>query len=626
MGAWSPIAPAVANGGSITAIYNAKASYGAVGDGVTDDTAAIQAAITACINGGGGIVYLAPGTYKITAALDFSALKGTNRGATLMGAGSGNIFTPAGSAGTTKINNFNAGPAITAYGTLLSGVSTPIVSLNLNGFMIENKVNIGSSNYTIDVDYCVNGGIWQDIYVYGANLGGNGIQSLNTANGGFTMKYVVCRGFNTGIGHYDASGVTSHVDTAPNSGNGIKIGCQSVDCLIHFRINKTGGNLFNSTSLISCKAVNVSDIVGSIGLDIQANGYQTFISAFHSERNAIGIQDGARGTICMAPMVTYPSGTPWLTTGSITNGSATLTVADGQFWQNGDRITVAGAGAAGATLTTTVSSGGGTTTLTLAATASTTVTNGNVGGTSAALRFLNATWAGEYRSARLDGVEYGIRYESGATGHQVSMRDDGLTVGTVTGANQAANETQIVTQFGRTGISTSAKRDEAKRQALGIIVETFDKNACVATYTTSTQSLQGIGVGLIAGEVITGIALELTNTPSSLTLAKVALYDKSGNRLAVSADQSAGWTGAAHKDIAFTAPYTVLKDDLYYLCLLVVCTGTTPTLLRTGSVSASAANASNSGARPFVGQGSQTDMPGTATFVAGQGGFWMAAY
>lgn len=46
--------------------YNVRnPDYGAVGNGTTNDTTAIQAAITACQNAGGGIVYLPPGTYSV---------------------------------------------------------------------------------------------------------------------------------------------------------------------------------------------------------------------------------------------------------------------------------------------------------------------------------------------------------------------------------------------------------------------------------------------------------------------------------------------------------------------------------------------------------------------------------
>jgi hypothetical protein len=46
-------------------VYNAR-DYGAVGDGVTDDTAAIQAAMVAADAVGGGTVYLPAGTYRVS--------------------------------------------------------------------------------------------------------------------------------------------------------------------------------------------------------------------------------------------------------------------------------------------------------------------------------------------------------------------------------------------------------------------------------------------------------------------------------------------------------------------------------------------------------------------------------
>ncbi len=52
-------------------VYNVK-DYGAVGDGITDDTVAIQLTINTCFDEGGGIVYLPKGVYIISGALQTS--------------------------------------------------------------------------------------------------------------------------------------------------------------------------------------------------------------------------------------------------------------------------------------------------------------------------------------------------------------------------------------------------------------------------------------------------------------------------------------------------------------------------------------------------------------------------
>ncbi len=67
--------------------FNVKSSaYGAVGDGVADDTAAIQAAITAA-GVSGGIVFFPNGTYRLTSALnlvDAVSLQGSGPGASIL--------------------------------------------------------------------------------------------------------------------------------------------------------------------------------------------------------------------------------------------------------------------------------------------------------------------------------------------------------------------------------------------------------------------------------------------------------------------------------------------------------------------------------------------------------------
>jgi hypothetical protein len=49
--------------------FNVKTGYGAAGNGVADDTAEIQAAANAGVNAGGGVLYIPPGTFSVTAAV-----------------------------------------------------------------------------------------------------------------------------------------------------------------------------------------------------------------------------------------------------------------------------------------------------------------------------------------------------------------------------------------------------------------------------------------------------------------------------------------------------------------------------------------------------------------------------
>jgi len=75
--------------------YNVKAAaYGAVGDGSTDDTAAIQAAVDVAEAAGGGTVYFPAGTYKIATGVTIDSdnihILGDGIGATVIGWQDGN--------------------------------------------------------------------------------------------------------------------------------------------------------------------------------------------------------------------------------------------------------------------------------------------------------------------------------------------------------------------------------------------------------------------------------------------------------------------------------------------------------------------------------------------------------
>lgn len=90
-------------------VYNVKATiYGAVGNGTTDDTAAINLAVAAAAAAGGGRVYFPPSTYRLTGPIDLSIANGAL--VTLEGSGPDRTILAMDHASNNWINVGNAGP------------------------------------------------------------------------------------------------------------------------------------------------------------------------------------------------------------------------------------------------------------------------------------------------------------------------------------------------------------------------------------------------------------------------------------------------------------------------------------------------------------------------------------
>jgi hypothetical protein len=292
--------------------FNIK-DFGAVGNGTANDAPAIQAAINAAIaatSGGvstGAEVFMPNGEYKITTVLDFSALKGTNAGLVFRGVGSGWTGTQGG--GATIISNATGGTAILAQG-VLSGNQT-INSISLRDFGIRNTVALASNTtYTVFFDLVNSGFELTNILINGRNLVGSGIAITNPANGQGRITNVQCRQFRTGTGIRISSEVTASVGTAPNSGNIDLSACIVSDVLTGWDIVGPG-NLLNGMVFSACKAVNVTDVVGSIGFKLGTNATQNTFVSCHAERFSTGfsIADGRFNTF-ISPLTSYPSGTP----------------------------------------------------------------------------------------------------------------------------------------------------------------------------------------------------------------------------------------------------------------------------------------------------------------------------
>jgi hypothetical protein len=145
-----------------TNLYNAM-SYGATGNGTNDDTAAIQAALTAAGNNGGGIVYLPAGFYYTSTSLTVPSgvrLQGTDEGMTPQYGGA-MIEVHAGQ-GTT-----NGPPAIVLDANSgLWGVNILYPNQNTNSYLYPPTIQgRGANVYVIGV-FCPNAYIYIDFDSY----------------------------------------------------------------------------------------------------------------------------------------------------------------------------------------------------------------------------------------------------------------------------------------------------------------------------------------------------------------------------------------------------------------------------------------------------------------------------
>jgi hypothetical protein len=168
-------------------------------------------------------------------------------------------------------------------------------------------------------------------------------------------------------------------------------------------------------------------------------------------------------------------------------------------------------------------------------------------------------------------------------------------------------------------------RDDIEATAQGFLGEAFSRKQIQSNQILASQQLEAIAVGLRGGTVISNLYVSVNVNGATLTLTKGGIYDKSGNRLAASADVSSSFTaGTTPRVQAIPVSYTVPTDDLYYLVFLAVGT-TAPSLSFAGQVNAMTAQ-SPSGPRAVAQVASQTDLAASVAFttVTVQRAYWFA--
>ena len=299
--------------------------FGAVGDGVTNDTAAIQLAIDTIIDAGGGTVLFPTGQFKVTSLV-------IDSGVYLQGEGSKkrssqHMSEIVGTAGYDVITCANKTMQDFAIRHLT-------ISGGRRSFYYNPSANDGYiTNFEI-YDVCFNIPTSECIYI------GGQAERLR-------FSYIYFAGGT--YGYYHGVGATGRAYGffEKSTWEHCYFEGQSINAIFYDDMYASGSTTYNFLKVISSgqDAIKFKGNVGGI----------TFINLLFEN--------------CATSGPTAAS-----TTGSMTAGSPTLTVASGTNFVNGQNITVSGAGLydgviAKSDLNTTIVSGGGTTTLTLAANA-----------------------------------------------------------------------------------------------------------------------------------------------------------------------------------------------------------------------------------------------------------------
>lgn len=188
-GAETITSPKTFNAGTLldkgSEVYNVKA-YGAVGDGVTNDAAAIQAAIDACNTAGGGVVYLPEAVYIVTTAItpkNNVLVVGAGKGVTILktGVASGYFFTS-----TTTLSRFglqdmtiDCGNTVAGSGVSLYYASNCLINRvefkngATNGWLLKFGVTTGATdgvlclnNKIIDCDFNTHAGTLEMLLLF----------------------------------------------------------------------------------------------------------------------------------------------------------------------------------------------------------------------------------------------------------------------------------------------------------------------------------------------------------------------------------------------------------------------------------------------------------------------------
>lgn len=177
------------------------------------------------------------------------------------------------------------------------------------------------------------------------------------------------------------------------------------------------------------------------------------------------------------------------------------------------------------------------------------------------------------------------------------------------------------TALGRAG------RNQALLTGLGYTGETSDRDTITSALAFTSQDCRAAAVGLLAGDKVTNVLVDVTAAIQTITTFKVGLYDANGNLLASSANNTTNLaTGINAFALTVPAtgqvvPFVVPADGLYYLAVVIV--ATTMGSLGAGSSVVGKGGAVGSGPKKAIVKTAQTDIPATLSSTQSDQPVWL---